>query len=150
MTTVQEIMTRDVDFCSAEDNIYEAALKMKKGDVGMIPVLDSDKSLIGVITDRDIVIRCVAEKKPGSTKITDVISTHLVTGTTDMSIDDIESLMSSEQIRRIPIVENNKLVGVVSLGDLATRRESDSRAGIALSSISKITVKVKFNIKVKK
>lgn len=136
MTTVQEIMTRNVDYCMQEDNIYEAALKMKQDDVGMIPVLDMNQSLIGVITDRDIVIRCVAEKRPNSTKITDVISTHLVTGTPDMSIDELEDLMSSEQIRRIPIVENNKLVGIVSLGDLAVRRETDSRAGIALSSIS--------------
>ena len=136
MTTVQEIMTRNVDYCTQEDNIYEAALKMKQDDVGMIPVLDSNQSLIGVITDRDIVIRCVAEKRPNSTKITDVISTHLVTGTQDMSIDEIEDLMASEQIRRIPIVENNKLVGVVSLGDLAVRRETDSKAGAALSSIS--------------
>ena len=136
MTTVQEIMTRNVEYCTQEDNIYEAALKMKQDDVGMIPVLDSNQSLIGVITDRDIVIRCVAEKRPNSTKITDVISTHLVTGTQDMSIDDIEDLMASEQIRRIPIVENNKLVGVVSLGDLAVRKETDSKAGAALSSIS--------------
>ena len=136
MTTVQEIMTRNVDYCMQEDNIYEAALKMKQDDVGMIPVLDMNQSLIGVITDRDIVIRCVAEKRANSTKITDVISTHLVTGTPDMSIDELEDLMSSEQIRRIPIVENNKLVGIVSLGDLAVRRETDSRAGIALSSIS--------------
>lgn len=136
MMTVNEIMTRDVNCCSQEDNIYEAALKMKQDDVGMIPVLDANQSLIGVITDRDIVIRCVAEKRPNSTKITDVISTHLVTGTPNMSIDEIENLMSSEQIRRIPIVENNKLVGVVSLGDIAVRKEIDSRAGIALSSIS--------------
>lgn len=137
MTTVKEIMTHNVNYCLQEDNIYEAALKMKQDDVGMIPVLDSNRSLIGVITDRDIVIRCVAEKRPNSTKVTDVISTHLVTGTQEMSMDEIEELMASEQVRRIPIVENNKLVGVVSLGDLAVRRETDSKAGIALSSISK-------------
>lgn len=136
MTTVKEIMTSNVDFCTVKDNIYEAAVKMKQDDVGMIPVLDENHSLIGVVTDRDIVIRCVAEKRPNSTKITDVISTNLVTGTTDMSIDDIEELMASEQIRRIPIVDNHRLVGVVSLGDLAVRRESDLKAGIALTSIS--------------
>lgn len=136
MTTVKEIMTSNVDFCTVKDNIYEAAVKMKQDDVGMIPVLDENHLLVGVVTDRDIVIRCVAEKRPNSTKITDVISTNLVTGTTDMSIDDIEELMASEQIRRIPIVDNHRLVGVVSLGDLAVRRESDLKAGIALTSIS--------------
>lgn len=137
MTMVKDIMTRDVDYCTVEDNIYEAALKMKKDNVGMIPVVNQDHTLMGVITDRDIVIRCVAEKRPNSTMITDAISANLVTGKPDMSIDDIEELMASEQIRRIPIVENNQLVGIVSLGDLAVRRESDLKAGVALSSISK-------------
>ncbi len=136
MTSVRDIMTKNVECCTEQDNIYEAALKMKQDDVGMIPVLDSNQSLIGVITDRDIVIRCVAEKRPNSTKITDVISTNLVTGSPDMSIDELEELMASEQIRRIPIVENNRLVGIVALGDLAVRRETDSKAGIALSAIS--------------
>lgn len=133
---VRDIMTRNVDYCTTLDNVYEAAVKMRKNDVGMIPVLDENQSLIGVLTDRDIVIRCVAEKRPNSTKITDAISSRLITGTPDMSIDDIEELMACEQIRRIPIVENKQLVGIVSLGDLAVHRKTDLKAGIALSSIS--------------
>ena len=135
MTTLRDIMTSDVDFCTAEDNIYEAALKMRDDNVGVIPVLENGR-LIGVITDRDIVTRSVAEKKPNSTKITDVISTELVTGTPDMSVEDAEELMASEQVRRLPIVEQDKLVGIVALGDFAVHRQTSSETGIALQSIS--------------
>lgn len=135
MTTLRDIMSTDVDFCTVEDNIYEAAVKMKDHDVGIIPVLDSGQ-LVGVITDRDIVLRCVAGKKPNSTRITDVISTHLITGTPDMPVDEAEELMGNEQIRRLPIVENGKLLGIVALGDLAIHKQTSSEAGIALSSIS--------------
>jgi CBS domain-containing protein len=135
MTTLKDIMTTNVDFCTAEDNVFEAAVKMKEENVGVIPVLENNH-LIGVITDRDIVIRCVAEKRPNSTKITDVITTHLVTGTPDMSVDEAEELMASKQVRRLPIVEHDKLVGVVALGDLAVHRQTRGEAGMALSSIS--------------
>ncbi|MFJ7638020.1 CBS domain-containing protein [Peribacillus sp. NPDC097264] len=135
MTKIRDIMTSDVDFCTAEDNVYEAALKMKDGNVGVIPVLENNR-LIGVITDRDIVTRSVAEKKPNSTKITDIISTDLVTGSPDMSVEEAEDLMASEQVRRLPIVEKEKLVGIIALGDLAVHHQTISEAGIALHSIS--------------
>lgn len=135
MTKIRDIMTSDVDFCTVEDNVYEAALKMKDGNVGVIPVLENNR-LIGVITDRDIVTRSVAEKKPNSTKITDIISTDLVTGSPDMSVEEAEDLMASEQVRRLPIVEKEKLVGIIALGDLAVHRQTMSEAGIALHSIS--------------
>ncbi|MCK1991015.1 CBS domain-containing protein [Peribacillus muralis] len=135
MTALRDIMSTDVDFCTVEDNIYEAAVKMKEHGVGVIPVLDNGQ-LVGVITDRDIVIRCVAGKKPNSTRITDVMSTHLITGTSDMLVDEAEELMGNEQIRRLPIVENGKLIGIIALGDLAMHKQTSSEAGIALSSIS--------------
>ncbi|AOH55225.1 CBS domain-containing protein [Peribacillus muralis] len=135
MSTLRDIMSTDVFFCTVEDNIYEAAVKMKDNDVGVIPVLDNGK-LVGVITDRDIVIRCVAGKKPNSTRITDVISTHLITGSPDMLVDEAEELMGNEQIRRLPIVENDKLIGIIALADLAIHKQTSSEAGIALSSIS--------------
>ena len=132
---INDIMTTNVNTCQAVDNIFEAAVKMKEEEVGLIPVLEGDQ-LIGVITDRDIVVRCIAEKRPGSTKITDVISTDLVTGTPDMSVEEAEELMSSRQVRRLPIVENGKLLGIVALGDLAVHRQTKDEAGAALGSIS--------------
>jgi CBS domain-containing protein len=135
MKTLRDIMTASVDTCSPQDNVYEAAVKMKNDDVGVIPVCENG-SLLGVITDRDIVLRGVAEKKPGSTRITDIMSDKLVTAGPDMGIEEAAQLMSRDQIRRLPVVENNKLVGIVSLGDISVHRESDSKAGHALSGIS--------------
>ena len=135
MKKVSEIMTKNVDFVTPLDNVYEVAVKMKKDDVGVIPVCENDQ-IIGVITDRDIVVRGVAEKRPGSTKVTDVMSENLYTGSLDMTAEEAADLMADKQIRRLPIVENNKLVGIISLGDLSLAKESDSAAGHTLTQVS--------------
>jgi CBS domain-containing protein len=135
MSTLQEIMTTDVEFCTPLDNVYEVALKMKKLNVGAIPICEGE-NLLGMITDRDIVVRAVAEKKPGSCQVTDIMSDHLITGTTDMTTQEASKLMAEKQIRRLPVVENSRLCGIVSLGDLAVRNETDEQAGYALSEIS--------------
>ncbi|MCM3717289.1 CBS domain-containing protein [Fictibacillus phosphorivorans] len=135
MKKVSDIMTRDVDFVTPLDNVYEVAVKMKEDNVGVIPVCENDQ-VIGVITDRDIVIRGVSEKRPGSTKVTDIMSDDLYTGSPDMSVQEASELMAEKQIRRLPIVENNKMVGIISLGDLSLTKESDNSAGHALSEVS--------------
>lgn len=132
---LHDMMTTDVSTCRPEDSVYEAAVKMKNENCGAIPICQ-DGQLLGMITDRDIVIRCVAEKRPGSTKISDVMSNHLITGTPDMTIDEAAKMMAEKQIRRLPIVENQRLVGIVSLGDLAVHRGTIDEASIALSEIS--------------
>lgn len=128
-------MTKNVDYCTTLDNVYEAAVKMKNDHVGAIPVCENDQ-LVGMITDRDIVIRGVAEKKPNASKITDIMSDHIVTGTPDMTVDEALDLMCKHEIRRLPIVEQNRLAGIISLGDLAMHRESNQQAGVALTDIS--------------
>ena len=138
MQKLSDIMTKDVRFCIAEDNIYEAAVKMKSLDVGAIPVCSNDQ-LIGIITDRDIVVRAVAEKRPNSTQITEIMSTDLVTATPDMSVHEAADLMAEHQIRRLPIVEGKKLVGICAIGDLAVRDIYENEAGDALSEISEST-----------
>jgi CBS domain-containing protein len=135
MKKLSDIMTKNVDFVTPLDNVYEVAVKMKNDDVGVIPVCENDQ-LIGVITDRDIVIRGVAEKRPGSTQVTDIMSEDLYTASPDMDVEEAAELMADKQIRRLPVVENNKLVGIVSLGDLAVRKKSDNAAGQALSEVS--------------
>ncbi|WP_025028300.1 CBS domain-containing protein [Caldalkalibacillus mannanilyticus] len=130
-----DIMTRDVRFCIAEDNIYEAAVKMKSWDVGAVPVCSKDQ-IVGIVTDRDLVIRAMAEKKPGSTQITEVMTSEVVTGTPDMGVEEAVKLMSQKQIRRLPIVEGTKLVGMCALRDIAIRERYDSQAEYALSEIS--------------
>lgn len=128
-------MTDDVECCTLLDNIYEVALKMKELNVGAIPIVDQEK-IVGMITDRDIVIRGVAEKHPGSTKVEDIMSSKLITISADASTKEAAKLMAEHQIRRLPVVEDDKLVGIVSLGDFAIRELTDDQAKTALTEIS--------------
>ncbi|MGF2615520.1 CBS domain-containing protein [Rossellomorea vietnamensis] len=132
---VKEIMTKNVETCTLLDNVYEVAVKMKENDVGAIPIVDGE-FLVGMITDRDIVVRGVAEKHPGSSKVEQVMSDELVTIGAEASIDDAASLMSRNQIRRLPVVDGQKLVGIVSLGDLAVRDKLDHQTNMAIEKIS--------------
>ncbi len=134
---LQDIMNANVSTCQPEDSMQEAARQMASGNVGAIPVVSNDQ-LIGMITDRDIVIRGVAQRKPDSTPISEIMSEELVCGTPDMSIDEAAQLMAQHQIRRLPVVEGTKLVGIVALGDLAVRDQFDDEAEQALSEISEI------------
>lgn len=135
MQKLSDIMTTDIRFCIAEDNIYEAAVKMKSWDVGVIPICTDDQ-LIGIVTDRDLVVRAMAEKKPGSTQITEVMTSEVITATPDTNVEVAAKLMSKHQIRRLPVVEGTKLVGMCALRDLAIRDKYDDQAEVALSNIS--------------
>ncbi|ADI27441.1 CBS domain-containing protein [Geobacillus sp. C56-T3] len=135
MQTVRDVMSTDVQYCTPLDNLYEVAVKMRDFNVGAIPIVD-DGRLVGMITDRDIVVRGMAEKRPGSTAVTEVMSRDLVTLSPDDSVQKAADMMARHQIRRLPVVENGRLVGIISLGDLATNRYSDERGGRALSEIS--------------
>ncbi|ADU93461.1 CBS domain-containing protein [Geobacillus sp. Y412MC52] len=135
MQTVRDVMSTDVQYCTPLDNLYEVAVKMRDFNVGAIPIVD-DGRLVGMITDRDIVVRGMAEKRPGSTAVTEVMSRDLVTLSPDDSVQKAADMMARHQIRRLPVVENGRLVGIISIGDLATNRYSDERAGRALSEIS--------------
>ncbi|SEM71184.1 CBS domain-containing protein [Lihuaxuella thermophila] len=135
MNQLRDIMSTDVAYCSPQDNVYEAACLMKDHNVGMIPVVENG-ALKGVVTDRDLVIRGIAERKPNSLSVGQIMSNQVLTGTPDMSVDEAARLMADAQVRRLPVVENNKLVGVVSLGDLAVQERYEDEAGQALNEIS--------------
>jgi CBS domain-containing protein len=135
MEKIKDIMTEEVECCTLLDNVYEVALKMKELNVGAIPILDQDK-LVGMITDRDIVVRGVAEKHPGSTKVEDIMSNSLVTVSPESSSKEAAKLMAEHQIRRLPVVEEGKLIGIVSLGDFAIHELTDDQAKEALTEIS--------------
>ncbi len=137
MKSVREIMTSNVDTCTPLDNVYEVAVKMKDLDVGAIPIVENETGkLIGMITDRDLVVRGIAEKRAGSNQVTNVMSENLITVSPDTSLEEASNLMAEHQIRRLPVVENGQLVGIVSLGDLAVNEQSDESAGYALTEIS--------------
>ncbi|MFE5319699.1 CBS domain-containing protein [Paenibacillus sp. NPDC056579] len=129
-------MTKDCATVTLLDNVYEVAVKMKQEDTGFIPVVEG-KKLIGVITDRDLVIRGFADKKEGSTAVKEVMSSNqITTATPETTVDEAVKLMASQQIRRLPVCENGELVGIVSIGDLAVRDKFEDEAGEALSQIS--------------
>lgn len=135
MRTVNEIMTTDCVTATLQDNIYELAVKMKQHDIGFIPVVEG-KKLVGVVTDRDLVVRGYAAKHSGSTGVEEVITKEVETITSDTSTDDAANLMASKQIRRLPVVDNGELVGILAIGDLAIREIFVNEAGEALSAIS--------------
>ncbi|MED0959309.1 CBS domain-containing protein [Bacillus paramycoides] len=138
MTKVRELMSTNIVQCTPLDNVYEAAVKMKEEAIGMIPVVENEQ-VIGLVTDRDLVVRGIAEKHPGSNKITDVMTTNIVSISPDDSVERATELMAQHQIRRLPVVEGGQFVGMLALGDLAIREVADDQAGFALSEISEHT-----------
>lgn len=133
---LRDMMTTNVSCCKPNEAVRAAAQKMKQLNVGSIPVCENGNRVVGVITDRDIVLRCCAEEKPLSTPIEQVMSTDVVSASPDMSVDEAAHLMAEHQIRRLPVVENGQLVGIVAIGDLAVRHHAAEEAGHALSDIS--------------
>jgi CBS domain-containing protein len=133
---ISEIMTKNVISLSVDDTTEHAAELMKEHNIGAIPV-DSEEKVVGIITDRDIVLRCIAENKDIKTqKVRDVMTSNPVVGDENMNVDDAARIMSERQIRRLPIVQSDKLIGMVSLGDLAVQSKLKEEAGEALSEIS--------------
>jgi CBS domain-containing protein len=133
---IREIMTRNVVSGQPESSLEQIAMMMRDNDTGVIPIVDRNK-LMGVVTDRDIVVRCIAEgKDPVEAKAEDVLSEDLQTIEPDADIDDAADLMSEHQIRRLPVVEKGKLVGMLSLGDMAVKSEEDDITAEALENVS--------------
>ena len=128
---------KDVRTIDRNSTVEQAARMMKELNVGSIPVTENG-NVIGIITDRDVVLRNVADGRTAAdTRVEEVMSKTVVTATPDMDVHRAADLMAQNQIRRLPIVENNRMVGIVSIGDLAVRNIYENEAGEALSSISK-------------
>jgi CBS domain-containing protein len=132
---VADVMTTNVDSCSPESTCKEVAMKMKELDVGAVPICDNEK-LVGIVTDRDIVIKGFVNNLSSDSMISELVTDNVVRGSKEMSVEEAVRLMSQHQIRRLPIVEDDKLVGIVSLGDLAVNNQSTYEAGQALKNIS--------------
>lgn len=133
---VKNIMTKTVATVSADDTVERAAQLMREHNVGSIPVCRGE-NIVGIITDRDIALRSAAEgENVGNQKVSEVMTSNPVTGTPNMDVHEAARLMSERQIRRLPIVENEKVVGIVALGDLAVEPNFSNEAESALQSIS--------------
>ena len=125
-----------------EDTVDQAAHLMKEHNVGSIPVCSSEK-VIGIITDRDITLRSVADENNSTTqKIRDIMSSNPVLGNPEMDVTEAGRIMGEKQIRRLPIVENNKLVGIISLGDIAVEPNLQDKAGCILSDVSEPSIPI--------
>jgi CBS domain-containing protein len=126
MTMVSDVMTRDVRTMKPTDSVVDAARCMDELNVGVIPVCDGDK-LVGMVTDRDIVVRGVAQQGELKTmKLADVMSGHVRCAREADDVDQVLSEMADAQIRRMAVVDGNqKLVGIVSLGDIAAKNPDD-------------------------
>lgn len=133
---IRDVMSKDVQVARPEDTLQTVAGRMAAGDFGFIPVADGDR-LIGALTDRDIVVRGVASGAGPEARVLDVLSRDALVVRADDDLKVALDLMSSRQIRRLPVVDKDgRLVGVVSLGDLSTRVK-ERYAGEALEEISR-------------
>ncbi|WP_431096351.1 CBS domain-containing protein [Polaromonas aquatica] len=135
MNKIKDVMTRQVDVISPDASIAEAAQRMRTGDFGLLPVGENDR-MIGAVSDRDIVVRAVAEGKAADTRVREVMSEGILWAYDDDSVEDAVKIMSKHQVRRLPIINHDKrLVGIVALGDLAVNKELQPAAK-ALAGIS--------------
>ena len=123
---VSEVMTRNVQTISPDQPVQEAASFMLSADAGSIPVTDGDR-LIGMITDRDIAVRGIAKGYGPDTPVRELMTDDLVIVRIDDNVEDVASKMSEAQVRRLPVIDqDDKLCGIVSLGDLARETDSES------------------------
>jgi CBS domain-containing protein len=134
---ISDIMTPDVEYVGPNDSLQEAARKMKRLDVGPLPVCENE-SVVGMVTDRDITVRAVAEgRDPKSTKVREVMSGEVICCFDDQEADVAARLMESQQIRRVLVLNRDKrLVGIVSLADLAVQALKPERAAEILQEVS--------------
>ena len=134
---LRELMTKNPIRLHPDENAAVAARAFLRYNIGAVPICGSDGHICGILTDRDLVTRCLAAgKDPRYTKIRDMMTTQLVTAQPDMDASAAAALMGRVQIRRLPVLENGRLCGMVSLADLAVSQETENEASYALTQIS--------------
>ncbi len=136
MTTAREVMSQGVECVRENETLVDAARKMRDLDVGALPICGEDNRLKGMLTDRDIVVRCLAEGgDPSSTRAGDLAQGEPVTIGADDPVEEILRTMSQYQVRRLPVIDGHDLVGVVSQADVA-RNLPEERVGDLVEAIS--------------
>ncbi len=134
---VQELMSGKLVRIAPEENAQVAARLLSRHNLGSLPVCTREGKLRGMLTDRDIVLRCVAAgEEPAQTKVSDIMTRRLITVDADASVQKAAEIMAREQVRRLPVEQEGKLVGMLSLGDLAKVQACTREAAHALSEIS--------------
>ncbi|WP_082232191.1 CBS domain-containing protein [Halobacillus massiliensis] len=135
MSVVKDYMTSNLASCNASDDLQTLAKHMKEQDVGFIPLVENDR-YVGVVTDRDIVVKGLAKGSPDNIKASDVMTENVVTGYPDMDVQEAARLMQDHQIKRLLVIENDSIQGVVSLGDIGIEGANEVAADI-VSEVSK-------------
>lgn len=135
---VREVMTPNPECVSEDARVQDAARIMKEQDTGVVPVIDSNKKIVGLITDRDIVVRGLADGKDcANMSVRELMTKQVRSVREDEPIDKVLTMMSSAEVRRMPVVNSkDEIVGIVSLGDIAVETNSDGRVGKAIEDIS--------------
>ena len=133
---VREVMTPDPRTVMADDSIQDAAKIMREEDTGVVPVVAIGGHLIGIVTDRDIVLRSVADGDSPKNHVQEILTKTVFVTNPEMTTKDCAKLMAEHQVRRLPVVVNGRIVGIVSLGDLAVREGKDALVGDTLEEIS--------------
>ena len=140
MTKCSDVMTRNPVSARPDDTVASVARLMKENDIGPVPIVDDNKSkrLVGIVTDRDLAIKVVAAgRDPQSTPVKDVMTTNVITCRDDDDIETALDAMSTQQLRRIPVVDKgNMLLGIIAQADIATRMDSPEKTGEVVKDIS--------------
>lgn len=139
MTRCAEIMTRDLITCPTSTTLIGAASLMRTEDVGVLPVTDDDEKLLGLITDRDIVVRGLADNRdPLETTVGDIMSTDMETCRANDEIEAVMDRMSQAQVRRVPVVDDqNHIVGMIAQADIALRMDRAQSVGRVVEDVSR-------------
>lgn len=132
---VNQIMTTDVSTVAPNDTVTKAASLMGQLNIGSVPVTDNNR-IVGIVTDRDIVLRGVAKGQDANLKVSEVMTPDVKYATPDMDVHTVADIMAENQVRRLPVVDKDKLVGIVAIGDLAVENMFENEAGEALHTIS--------------
>jgi CBS domain-containing protein len=141
MTTCREVMTADPVCCLGSATVDQVAQMMRNEDIGPVPVVDNSQTrrLIGIVTDRDLAIKVVAEgRDPSSTRVRDVMTQDVATCHPEDDLQAALDKMAAYQVRRVPVVDQyNTIVGIIAQADVATRQESARKTGEVVEEISK-------------
>ncbi len=134
---IRELMSSPVIRIHPEESVAVAARTLARYNIGILPVCGSDGRLCGLVTDRDLVTRCLASgRSPAVTPVADVMTTQILSAKPEMDARTAAAMMGRNQIRRLPVLENDRLCGMVSLGDLALQEQTSIDASDALGEIS--------------
>lgn len=136
MVQIKDVMTDRIAYIGPDASVAQAAQLMQKHNVGSVPVVDQ-QSVVGIVTDRDIVVRGVAHgKDAANTPVSQVMTSEIHSASPEMSLEQAAQIMSEHQVRRLPVVDQNRLVGIVSLGDLATYGKYSVEVSRTLGKVS--------------